>query len=82
VVGMLGDCWSAGGEEEVGCLEGTGGGGGGDTGRVADLEEGKEAAGEAVSEGHGGFGECFCRWKVDGEVDRGGTEADSGKRGL
>ncbi len=54
----------------------------GDTGRVADLEEGKEAAGEAVSEGHGGFGECFCRWKVDGEVDRGGTEADSGKRGL
>ncbi len=25
VVGMLGDCWSAGGEEEVGCLEGTGG---------------------------------------------------------
>jgi hypothetical protein len=53
----------------------------GDTGRVADLEEGKEAAGEAVSEGHGGFGECFCRWKVE-EVDRGGTEADSGKRGL
>ncbi len=51
----------------------------GDTGRVADLEEGKEAAGEAVSEGHGGFGECFCRWKVDGEVDKGGTDCRFGE---